>query len=266
MFFFSEFDKTQTLALPPFKSRMNFRTHNSFHLGDQIIHLNFLRRLASANPQLSFEHFCHGQYIAPLETLITDLPQIKLCEMRSEPDHSINAWRGVNSYWYSHPKRNDFAAFHIEHFELIALRMGLPSPIKTADDLWLDAPVLNPDNLMHEDIDVLLIDTAPQSNQWNGYSVENYAILRAKLEAKGLRVISAEETRAWGWGIAQIGALAGKARFVIGTANGPMWTALNVYAKSKVEKFICFTGLGEELKLAPHVITTPNMEDGIFIT
>jgi hypothetical protein len=239
------------------------RTHNCYHLGDNIVHLNFLRRLAKANPQLEFEHICHGQYIAPLQSLITDLPQIKLTELMSEPPHSINAWRGVNSYWYSHPLKHDFAAFHVEHFELIALRMGLPSPIKTRDDLWMDAPILNPENLMHAGADVLLIDTEPQSNQWQGYSLAGYAALRAKLEARGLSVVSASETRQWGWGIAQIGAFAGKVKLVIGTANGPFWCAASIYAKQTVERWVMFTGLGEELRLSRNMITTTNMEDAL---
>ena len=123
---------------------MTFRTHNAFHLGDNIIQIGFLRRMAKAHPQFTFDHICHAQYHAALQSLITDLPQIRLLELTEEPQNSIDSWRGCNGFWYTHPLKTDFAAFHIEHFHFIALRMGLPSPILTADDLGLVAPTLDP--------------------------------------------------------------------------------------------------------------------------
>ena len=237
------------------------KTHNSFHLGDNIIHINFLRRMAKAHPELSFEHKAHSQYLPALQSLIEDLPQIKLVELTEEPTDSIDSWRGCNGFWYTHPLKHDFAAFHIEHFSFIALRMGLPSPILTADDLWMDAPVFDPENFLHDQIDVLLLDCAPHSNQWPGYSAQGFRHLHAILKTRGLRVITAEETRAWKWGIAQIGALAGKAKLIIGTANGPFWTCANVWAKQTVERWVMFTGQGEHLKLSPNMVTTDNMEE-----
>lgn len=243
---------------------MTIRTFNRFHLGDNLLHLQLLRRLAQQNPSVTFEHKAHGQYLGAMQGLITDLPNIQLLELMDEPVGEIDAWRGANGFWYAHPKRNDFLAFHLEHFDFLCQRMGLPCPIKSAEDMLFDSPALNPDNLSSANIDVLIINSAPQSNQWSGYSEEGFLALQRELRKRGLTTINSEQLRAQGWSIAQVGAFAGKCHWVIGTAHGPLWPSINIWTAKTMRRWICFTGTGESLNgLHPCVLTLSNIMDAL---
>ena len=240
------------------------RTFNRFHLGDNLIHLQFLRRIAQANPGLPIEHKAHAQYIPAMQMLITDLPQIQLTELTEQPEGFIDAWRGCNGFWYSHPKRHDFTAFHLEHFALLSERMGVPCPVKSAEDMLWDSPALQPDTLANASVDVLIINSAPQSNQWPQYDAEKFLQLQRELRKKGLRTINSDELRAQGWPIAVVGALAGQCQYVIGTAHGPFWVCRNVWANKTLKSIVAMTGNNENLDgLGANVHTTTEIMDAL---
>lgn len=237
-------------------------TFNRFHLGDNLIHLQFLRKLAQANPTLPIEHQCHSQYIPAMQMLVSDLTQIQLKEL-GEPT-GIDAWRGCNGFWYAHPKRHDFLAFHLEHFALLSERMGLPCPIKSAEDMLWDSPTLNPDNLASASVDVLIINSAPQSNQWPEYDPEKFLQLQRELRKKGLRTINSDELRQQGWPIAAVGALAGQCKYVMGTAHGPFWVSLTKWTAQTMTRWVAMTGNNESLNgLHPLLITTPHIMEAL---
>ncbi len=243
---------------------MKCATFNRFHLGDNLLHLQFLRRLAQQNLGLPIEHRCHAQYIPAMQGLVSDLPQIQLTELTDQPEGYIDAWRGTNGFWYAHPKRHDFTAFHLEHFAILSERMGIPCPIKTAQDMLWDSPALNPDNLSSANVDVLIINSAPQSNQWPEYDADKFLQLQRELRKKGLRTINSEELRAQGWPIAAVGALAGQCQYVMGTAHGPFWVTLNKWTAQTMKRWVAMTGNNEDLDgLHPNVKTTPHILEAL---
>ena len=60
-------------------------TYNEYHLGDQLIHLNYLRKVCKENPHLDFTHHCQEQYHAQLLPLCEDAP-ILLRDLRIPPE------------------------------------------------------------------------------------------------------------------------------------------------------------------------------------
>lgn len=242
---------------------MTIRTHNALKLGDNLIHLNFLRRLAKGNPLLKFEHRLQSGYLEKLKPLVSDLPQIRLAEITPNMGGSLNCWRGAENYWYEHPLRNDFAAFHVEWFAKLAAQMGLESPIKYPADMLLDAPCLNPDKLVYNKWDVLLLDSVPTSGQWPQFDFRGFYWLENELRGRGLSILRGSSTIAKEWGIADLGMIAGRCKYVIGTANGPMWTALNTWAAQTVKQWVLFIGNGEVVKLTPNTVCTHDFAEAL---
>jgi hypothetical protein len=113
------------------------RTHNGYHLGDNLVHLNFLRKVALANPDRQFVHAAQWQYIRQLRDVIADVPNIKLEEFGYLlPADSLDSWRGANNFWYSHPNRNDFVNFHLDAwFPYLCERMGVENPMRSSKDM-----------------------------------------------------------------------------------------------------------------------------------
>ncbi len=197
-----------------------------------------------------------------MQSLIGDLPQIQITELIEQPEGFIDAWRGCNGFWYAHPKRNDFTAFHLEHFALLSERMGLPCPIKSAADMLWDAPALNPENLAAAPVDVLIINSAPQSNQWPDYNADKFLELQRELRKRGLTVMLSESIREWP--IAAVGCLAAQAQYVMGTAHGPFWLTLTKWTANTMRAWIPMTGNGESLDgLHPNVHTRTQIMDAI---
>src|SRR5882757_5662003 len=156
------------------------RTHNAYHLGDNLVHLHFLRKVAIANPDRQFVHSAENRYHRQLRPVIADVLNIKLEDYYGHvtPPNSINAWRGENRFWYEHPDRNDFVKFHLEAwFPQLCDRMQVENPMRTAADMLFDYPAIqNPmkDGTDGISFDVLVINSPPFSGQFQGY---NYDLL-----------------------------------------------------------------------------------------
>src|SRR5258705_8913617 len=120
------------------------RTHNAYHLGDNLVHLHFLRKVALDNPDRQFVHYAQNQYNWQLRDVIKDVPNIKLDDFGyTLPSDSINAWRGDKEFWYHHPDRNDFVKFHLEAwFPYLCERMQVENPMRTATDMLFDYPAI----------------------------------------------------------------------------------------------------------------------------
>jgi hypothetical protein len=145
------------------------RTHNAYHLGDNLVHLNFLRRVARNHPDVVFTHHAHWQYIPQLRDVIADIPNITLEDFNYlTPPHSIDSWRGANGFWYQHPNRNNFAEFHFEWFTHLAKRMGVENPVTTREDMLFDYPALDDADSQGQLFDTLIINSPPGSGQFLG--------------------------------------------------------------------------------------------------
>lgn len=208
---------------------MLVETHNALRLGDNLVHMNFMRRVV-AQSDVDFIHYVgdmcsHAELLPFTEGLEA---RIKILPIAQRPRSSVESWRGP--YWYHHPKRLDFAEFHIDWFEHLAKQLGIQSPIHTKYDLLMDYPGLR--NIHTPTVDVVVINSQPLSGQFGAYSESAYKAMILYLIDAGYSVLTTKPTGlcldATGQSVAWIGAAAAKAKVVVGTSTGPSWPCLNV--------------------------------------
>lgn len=132
---------------------MNFHSYNKFHLGDNLVHLHFVRHLALRHPEHTFIHAakasCLGQLVESVEDM-KNVTLIRLEDMERYPAvRWIDSWKNAGceiswdlpfspGFWDTHPKRNDFSFFYLELFGILSRQMGLESPFREPADLWFD--------------------------------------------------------------------------------------------------------------------------------
>lgn len=208
---------------------MIIETHNALRLGDNLVHMNFMRRVV-ASSDVEFIHnygdMCAVEELIPFTEGVEG--RIKLRHISNKTDRSVEAWRGP--YWYPHPKRLDFAEFHIDWFNHLANQLGIQSPIHSRYDLLIDYPGLR--TILTPTVDVVVINSQPLSGQFNSYNEAAYRALILCLLEAGYSVLTTKPTElcpsAAGHSVAWIGAVAAKAKVIVGTSTGPSWACLNV--------------------------------------
>lgn len=218
-------------------------TYNEYHLGDQLVHLNFLRRAAQENPDLEFTHHCHERHHAQLTPLLEDVP-ISLDGL-SIPPGAINAWIGHANFFYEHPHRADWVLFHLAWFDRLASVLGIANPIACREDLLFEYPALNAPT--RYDFDYLIINSPPASGQLPDYNPQYFQNLVRNLANEGAKVVTTHPTGLvpctleHHFTVTDIGVLSKSVKHIEGVATGPMWTTFNIFNKDKVlsRKFYC---------------------------
>lgn len=219
-------------------------TFNAYHLGDNLVHLHFLRALAREYPDLEFGHYASAQHKAQLAPVVEDMANIKLLD--TCPHDAINAWRGDGHYWHMHEQRNNFTWFHYDWFHYLAGKMGLKSPISQTEQFLFDYPALAPadgtDHFENPEFDVLVINSIPHSGQFRGWNPHDMDTLIQTLMDRGKKVITTfpSNTAATsthdgtsGLSVTAIGRLSTRAKAIFGVVTGPSWTCMNAWNKDK---------------------------------
>lgn len=225
-------------------------TFNHYHLGDQLVHLHFLRALAKQHPELFFTHTCDAKHIAQLQPVVADLPNLSLSsDWANVAPGAHNAWRGENSHWHQHPHRNDFARYHVESwFPVLAQRMGLHSPFAKPEDLQFDYPALQRTedrgqmtDQTSPNADILVINSQPMSGQCV-HDPRGWDCLIECLRAAGHIVAHTAPSPAGnfctyerGMDITAIGRLSQTVKAIIGVSTGPKWTTMNIWNRETVK-------------------------------
>lgn len=236
-------------------------THNDWHLGDSLIHMNFLRRVAATHPSIRFVHACHEQLIPQLTELVVDLPNISLRNLKERVQGSIDCWKNRKDRYYGHPDRDNWVAFHLEHFDFLARDMGVDNPIKTPRDFLFDYPMLDAGRA--EPFDFLIINSMPFSNQVPGLHPHAFDPLIGRLMDKGYSLCTTARCDyavpcTQPFSVTAIGCISRYCRFIAGVATGPMWTTYNVHNYDTVEcRFILLEP--ERIYLTPNSFHSPNV-------
>ena len=134
-------------------------TYNEYHLGDQLIHLHYLRKVCKENPHLDFTHHCQEQYHAQLLPLTEDAP-ILLRDLHIPPG-AFNSWIGYKNFFYNHGARRDWVVFHQSWFDYLSDRLEVANPIACKEDFLFDYPALGAPT--QYEFDYLLINSPPAS-------------------------------------------------------------------------------------------------------
>ncbi len=241
------------------------RTHNGYHLGDNLMHLHFMRKIALANPSREFIHAVQWQYVRQLNDLTSDIPNLNLMEYGyMTPSDSINAWRGDKQFWYSHEHRNDFVKFHTEFwFPYLASMMNVDNPVQTPADMLFDYPAImhGLNGQFRTDYDVLVINSPPGSGQFNDFNAYELGNLASAIAAKGLKVVATHElpshvrnvdcTATAGLTVTQIGTLSLHCHTILMVSTGPSWPTFNIWNQDTVKNRIILLE-PERVNLSPN--------------
>jgi len=211
-------------------------TYNEYHLGDQLIHLQYLRRVSQENPHLDFTHHCQEQYHDQLLPLTEGCP-ILLRDLRIPPE-ALNSWIGYKNFFYNHQKRRDWVAFHLDWFAYLSDRLEVTNPIACKEDLLFDYPALNQKAGM--EIDYLIINSLPASGQLPSYNPQFFQKLVQNLTNEGAKVITTYPTGMCPCTLEQhltvsdIGVLSKSVQHIVAIDTGPLWTTFNIHNQNKV--------------------------------
>lgn len=244
------------------------RTHNAYHLGDNLVHLHFLRKIALVNPDRQFVHYAQWQYLRQLKDVIADTPNIKLEVFgHTLPNDSINAWRGEGNFWYGHPDRNDFVKFHVESwFPYLAGCMKVANPIKTAADMLFDYPAIQKPFDEVKKFDVLVVNSPPGSGQFSGYNEFAIGELAKRIYHKGFsakvthRLPSNDVPSTEGLSVTQIGQLSLHCHTILMVSTGPSWPTWNIWNTESVKHRIILID-SERINLSPNTEHTSSIEE-----
>ena len=239
-------------------------TFNAFHLGDNLVHLHFLRKAALQNPERSFLHFAQWQYLRQLRDVISDVPNVQLGEFSHMiPTFSIDAWRGAGGFWYSHPNRNDFVQFHLEWFEILARKMDLENPIKNATQMLFDYPMLKATETDDLATEILVINSPPGSNQLVNYDAIALERLSIDLRSKGHFVTSTWPLNPNGeyyFSATDIGRISQRVHTIVMVSTGPSWPTFNIWNQTTVNRRIILLD-NERVNLAPNTVHCSRMQE-----
>lgn len=223
-------------------------TFNQYHLGDNLIHLNYLRKLG-----VPVTHYCDATHHYQLEPLTRDT-QISLAGIGEVASGAINAWIGEDGYFYNHPKQDDWVAFHLDWFTRLSEKLGVPNPIATSKDLLFDYPALLDGT--YPEYDYLVINSVPLSGQLPSYHPDWFLPHIEFWVKQGLRVITTlptglcPSTVDTGMTVTQIGSLSRYCKNIFGVATGPIWPTFNIYNLESVQTRTIFCQ--QELALTPN--------------
>lgn len=157
---------------------MTHHTFCKFHLGDNLIVLNFLRRLAARYPEHRFVHAVKSGWLPQLREVVKDLPAISLLPLEQSPAGAIHAWSGAGrplwclpfgGFRDQHSDKFNWSRFHIDWLRHLAGQMGLESPIAKPEDLLFDYPAIREPVMPDWKCDVLVINARPGSGQLKAY-------------------------------------------------------------------------------------------------
>jgi hypothetical protein len=216
-----------------------FATYNAYHLGDNLLTLHYLRGLAKAYPVFHFTHAAPATYLGQLAPLAADLPNLSLSALHDSPPPPTahNAGLGADGWFYGQPDRHDFVAIYLRHFRRLSQALGLPSPFTKARDLLFDYPALQMPAADGGVARILVVNSPPQSGQFQSFSHDGFDRVIALLDAAGHNVITTSPsliadipcTQAQRMDVTAIGRLAQRCTAIIGVPTGPLWPTFNVW-------------------------------------
>jgi hypothetical protein len=250
---------------------MTFHSYNEFHLGDNLVHLHWLRAMAQKYPQHEFRHWVHECYRLQLAPLGHARQNLALCvlEHGRPPAEARNVWKNANDYWASHEHRNNFVSFYLEWFAVLATEMGLQSAFTCGAHLLFDYPYLlrpwyDAAKCASEPapFDFLVINSQPCSGQFRAFNDHYYLDPLIEQLARRWRVVvtapthvpEVKCTRDWDLSLSQIGNLSLRIPYHVMIATGPMWPTLNIWSTLSAKLRLVLIDCPEDLTgLAPNL-------------
>lgn len=227
-------------------------TFNEWHLGDNLIHLNWLRRVALENPARNFEHFLRGEDLGQCLQFVSDAPNIRLLHISEKPEGAIDAWKAAGGFFDGHPLKKQWVPFHLEWFAHLAKQIGVNNPITRPEHLLMDSPAVQKPCAIEDDFDVLVLNSKPMSRQFSPWTPWYLDPVILALGFKGHRIITTNPssyqskcTKDVGITAAGVGNLSLRCKLIIAVATGIHFPTWNIWNTESVELRIVLIDNGE---------------------
>jgi hypothetical protein len=241
-------------------------TYMQWHLGDNLLHLHFLRKLSEKYPEIQFRHALQAGYIGQCRELTQDMPHIALLPLlENQQQVGLDGWKGAEGYFFNHPRKFEFGALYLDLFDKLARQMGLSTPFRVTDDLLFDYPAIHK-NPVSPVYDVLLINSEPLSNQLKSYSAADFVRVAEALRARGHSVVTTRKMEGFdctldkGYSVTDVAALSLHARYFIAVCTGVMWPSINVF-NQEVHKFKIILNDHETVDIGKNVVMCRSSAD-----
>jgi tetratricopeptide (TPR) repeat protein len=215
--------------------RGTIKTYMQWHLGDNLIHLHFLRKLSEKYPELEFQHALNPAYMGQCTEVIEDNSKITLTPLLpGQNPEGLDGWKGAGGFFFSHEKKYQFGALYLDLFAKLSKDMGLSTPFKTTSDLLFDYPGIVKKQPAGR-YDVLLINSKPLSDQFKTYNENDFIDLAHTLRNKGLLVITSQKMDGFDCtldtqcSVTDIASLSLRVKYFIAVCTGSMWPSINVF-------------------------------------
>lgn len=246
-------------------------TYNTFGMGDNLIHLQFLRRMSAKYPDHQFIHACgHGGNPAwdfpQLQETVEDIPQIEVVKFSAR--EGIDSWRFLPDF----KQRRDFCGHYIERFRDIARQMGLESATNCTDDMIFDSPSIKKPTPLSKEWDFLVVNVKPCAGQFDvAKTVDDYLDpLIQRIVASGKTVCCVNPTKHGvpattdlGISVSGIGNIACSSKHIVMIAVGCSWLTYNPWAKPETR--IILIDDFEEIWIDPKAIHAHSLDDAIKV-
>ena len=223
-----------------------YQTFNEWHLGDNLVHLNFLRRLAVEHPDCQFVHACRAEHHEQLKPLVWPLANVRIVPLQGRDPHSVDAWKNHGAWSRRggfvdhHPLQLDWVEFHKVFFADLARRMGLSTPIHATEDFLFEYPALKEETRLPGRWDVLVCNNSGMSAQLRGWKEGDWDDILDRLLAAGRKVVCTHPSRtraactlAHGLSVTGVGNISTRADRILGCPCGPMWPTFNIWTNDK---------------------------------
>lgn len=248
--------------------RRTIQTFSRWHLGDNLIHLHFLRKLSERYPDIEFQHALNPQYLGQCGEVISDMPAIRLVGLEEANfSNPIDAWKGAGNFFFKHPRRFEFGELYVDFFQSLADQMGLESPIDSKDKLLFDYPALKK-RALKKDYDFLVVNSAPLSEQFKDYSEEAFLRILRGISAAGFSLITTKKVDGFectldsNLSVTGIGNVSLYAHFLVAVCTGSMWPCMNVFNNYRLERKIILND-HETIDFGENIQMARSMEEAI---
>ena len=213
---------------------MNISFFNEYHLGDNIHHLTFLRKLCALTAD-NFVYYVNPNYLPELKLHIIGFEnRITLKDIAERTPTAINAW--IGEIYYQHPKKHEYDAFYIEWFNYLTKKIyGKECNLTMVSDYHLY-------NRPTTKYDILIVNSVPASGQFDPNLDKLNDIIR-HLSFR-YRVITTKKvegidcTLNWSMPIVDIGTIAANCEHIIALDTGPHSGCINQKAIKAVKTWI----------------------------
>lgn len=237
-----------------------FSFYNWFHYGDHIWNLRLFFNNAALlkSKGIKIKYFYDYNYIKNVDELKRYVdPDVVTLETGSPPDGAIELWIRDDIDGVS---RSDLEPFFIKYYGKIIKILGLEGhDINTSlyqkEDYLQD--IYNKLDDKFKDLDILVINAAPQSAQYGNFDAERFKEACIKLSKK-YKIASTSEadpsiscTMRDGLLLQDIGAISTHAKYIIAVQSGPIVPCYNEATKQNVKKIMYFDDGGTTIKEVP---------------